>query len=122
MNTIRLAAATSAVVAVALLSVAAASGKPPAAPINVACSQQSLVDAINAANSAGGGTLNLGHRCDYQLTTSPDSSENGLPPITSSITINGNQATIDGTKSFRDFEVDGPGGSLSARDLTITGG
>lgn len=122
MNAIRLAATTSGVVIVALLSVTAASGKPSAPPTNVACGQQSLVDAINAANSAGGGTLNLAHRCDYQLTSSPDDSENGLPPISTPITINGNQATIDGTNSFRDFEVDGPGGSLSARDLTITGG
>jgi hypothetical protein len=90
--------------------------------MNVACGQAALVAAINAANSAGGGTLNLAHRCDYQLTSSPDDSENGLPPITTSLTINGNQATIDGTESFRDFEVDGPGGNLSAHDLTITGG
>lgn len=108
--------------AVALLAVAGASGKPAPPAMNVACSQQALVDAINGANSAGGGTLNLAHGCDYQLTSSPDDSENGLPPITASITINGNHATIDGTNSFRDFEVDGPGGSLSARDLTITGG
>jgi hypothetical protein len=121
----RLAATTAGVLILALLSVAAASGKPPGPhgkPVNVSCSQQALVDAINAANSAGGGMLNLAHRCDYQLTTSPDDSENGLPPITTPITINGNQATIDGTNSFRDFEVDGAGGNLSARDLTITGG
>ncbi len=121
----RLAATTAGVLILALLSVAAASGKPPgphAKPVNVACSQQALVDAINAANSAGGGTLNLAHRCDYQLTTSPDDSQNGLPPITTPITINGNQATVDGTNSFRDFEVDAPGGSLSAHELTITGG
>jgi predicted outer membrane repeat protein len=121
MNAIRLAVSTSVVLIVALLSVTAASGKAPGPAMNVACSQQALVDAINAANTAGGGTLNLAHGCDYQLTSSPDDSENGLPPITSSITINGNQATIDGTNSFRDFEVDAPG-SLSARDLTITGG
>jgi hypothetical protein len=122
MNAFRLATATTAVLAVALLSVTAASGKPPAPPVNVACGQQALVDAINAANSAGGGTLNLAHQCDYQLTSSPDDSENGLPAITSPIAINGNQAIVDGTNSFRDFEVDGPGGSLSAHDLTITGG
>jgi hypothetical protein len=122
MKMIRLAVATAGVVSVALLLVAAASAKPPAPPTNVACSQQALVDAINAANSAGGGTLNLAHGCDYQLTSSPDDSENGLPAITTAIKINGNQATIDGTNSFRDFEVDGPGGSLSAHDLTITGG
>jgi hypothetical protein len=105
---------------VALFSVAGASATTT---INVPCTGQSdLVAAINAANTAGGGTLNLAHRCDYQLTSSPDDSENGLPAITTPITINGSQATIDGTNSFRDFEVDGPGGNLSARDLTITGG
>lgn len=78
--------------------------------------------AIDAANSAGGGLLQLAHRCHYQLTTSPDGSENGLPAITSPIVIRGNQATIDGTGSFRDFEVDAPGGGLSARAITITGG
>ena len=113
MKAIRLAASTSVVLVVALLSVTAASGQPPGPAMNVACSQQALVDAINAANSAGGGTLNLAHGCDYQLTSSPDDSENGLPAITSSITINGNSATIDGTNSFRVFEVDGPAGSLA---------
>lgn len=88
----------------------------------MACNQAALVAAVDAANSAGGGTLRLTHRCHYQLTTSPDSSENGLPAITTAITIIGNHATVDGTNSFRVFEVDGPGGSLSARDLTITGG
>jgi hypothetical protein len=122
MKMTRLAVATAGVVSVALLSVAAASGKPPAPPIKVACSQQALVDAINAANSAGGGNLNLAHKCDYQLTSSPDDSENGLPPITTAIKMDGRQATIDGTNSFRDLEVDGPDGSLSAHDLTITGG
>jgi hypothetical protein len=122
MNAIRLAATTSVVLVVALLSVTAAAGKPPGPAMNVACSQQALVDAINAANSAGGGTLDLARGCEYQLTPSPDDSENGLPPITTQITIDGNDATIDGTGSFRDVEVDGPGGALAAHDLTITGG
>jgi len=123
MKRIRFAVATAGVMSVALLLVAAASAKPPAPPMNVPCTgQAALVAAIDAANSAGGGTLKLAHGCDYQLTGSPDNSENGLPVITTSIKIDGNQATIDGTDSFRDFEVDGPGGSLSAHDLTITGG
>jgi predicted outer membrane repeat protein len=112
-------------VAVALLSVTAASGKPPGPfgpAMQVACGQSALVAAIDAANSVGGGTLDLARRCRYRLTMSPDGSENGLPAITSPIAIRGNQATIDGTGSFRDFEIDAPGGSLSARDLTITGG
>ena len=37
--------------------------------------------------------------------------------------MNGNGATIDGTKTgFRVFEVDGPGGNLSLQNVTITGG
>jgi hypothetical protein len=117
----RIAAVAAATTILALMSATAASAKPPGPAINVACSQQALVDAINAANSAGGGTLNLAHGCDYQLTSSPDDSENGLPPITTEIKVNGNEATIDGTGSFRVFEVDASG-NLSARDLTITGG
>ena len=121
----RFATTTAAILIGALLSVASASAKKPGPhgpAAHVSCGQAALVSAIDAANTAGGGTLKLAHGCDYQLTVSPDSSENGLPPITTQITINGNHATIDGTNSFRDFEVDGPGGSLSARELTITGG
>jgi hypothetical protein len=114
----RIAAAAAATTILALLSATAASAGPA---MNVACGQQALVDAIDAANSAGGGTLDLAHACDYQLTSSPDGSENGLPAITTEITVNGNMATIDGTGSFRIFEVDAPG-NLSARSLTITGG
>ncbi|HEY5694813.1 MAG TPA: hypothetical protein VI300_02805 [Solirubrobacter sp.] len=119
----RLAATTAGVLILALLSVTAASAKKPGhhGP-NVACGQAALVAALDAANTSGGGTLDLARHCDYQLTSSPDSSENGLPVITTPIAINGNHATIDGTGSFRVFEVDGPGGSLSARQLTITGG
>ena len=88
----------------------------------VPCTGQSaLVAAVNAANAAGGGTLNLTPGCDYALTT-PDNGENGLPVVTTSIAVNGNGATIDGTKTVRDFEVDGPGGSLSIQNLTLTGG
>jgi hypothetical protein len=118
----RLAATTAGALSLALLLVAAASAKPHGQGTNVACGQDALVAAINAANLAGGGTLNLAHRCDYELTMSPDDTENGLPPITTSIKVRGNQATIDGTNSFRVFEIDGPDGNLSLRDVTITGG
>ena len=121
----RLAVTTAGFLIVALLSAAVASAKKPGPhgpKANVSCNQAALVAAIDAANTAGGGTLNLAHGCDYQLTVSPDSSANGLPAITTSITIRGNHATIDGTNSFRVFEVDGPGGNLAVRQLTITGG
>lgn len=115
----RIAATTAVAVIVALLSVTAASAK---SGINVPCTgQAALVAAINAANSAGGGTINLAAGCDYALTN-PDNGENGLPIVMTPISVNGNGATIDGTGSVRVFEVDGPGGSLSLQNATITGG
>ncbi|MGZ4371096.1 MAG: hypothetical protein ACXVRQ_02725, partial [Gaiellaceae bacterium] len=95
--------ATGGVLTAALLFVAAAAAKPPAPPTNVPCAgQPALVAAVNAANSAGGGTLNLAPRCHYQLT-SADNGENGLPVVTSKITVNGHDATIDGTGTVRVF-------------------
>ena len=85
-----------------------------------------LVAAINAAKAAGGGSISLAPRCTYTLTTANNSSfgGNGLPVITTPITIAGAHATIarSSAQLFRIFEVDGPGGSLSASALTITGG
>ena len=47
---------------------------------------------------------------------------NGLPVVVTTITVNGNTSTIDGTGVVRVFEVDGPGGNLSLQNVTITGG
>jgi hypothetical protein len=88
---------------------------------SVPCSSAALIAAITAANAAGGGTINLAPRCHYALTT-PVSGEDGLPPVTTRIAVNGNGATIDGTGVVRVFEVDGPGGNLSLTNVTITGG
>jgi predicted outer membrane repeat protein len=93
----------------------------PAGNVPCAAGAAGLVDAINAANSTGGGTINLAAGCTYSLTT-PDNGENGLPAVTSQIRVNGNGATIDGTGSVRILEVDGPSGSLSLQDVTLTGG
>lgn len=113
---------TAAVLAVALLSAAAASARSLGRAINVSCTgQAALVAAINSANSAGGGTINLPAGCHIELFTA-DNGENGLPVITTPIVVNGNHATIDGTGSVRVFEVDGPGGKLWLRDVRITGG
>jgi hypothetical protein len=127
----RIAATGAGVLIVALLLVTGASAKGPKPPkppkphgpgINMPCAgQAALVAAINAANTAGGGKITLAPHCDYQLT-SADNGENGLPVITTKITINGRHATIDGTNSVRVFEVDGPGGNLSLRAVKITGG
>ncbi len=91
------------------------------AKATVPCTGQALVRAINAANAAGGGTINLTRWCHYALTSAV-SGENGLPVVTTRIAVNGNDATIDGTKTVRVLEVDGPVGNLSLQDVTITGG
>jgi hypothetical protein len=99
--------------------------------INVPCSgpgggAAGLVAAINAANAARGGTISLAPRCTYTLTAADNNSfgGNGLPVITAPIIIAGAHATIarHSAQHFRIFEVDGPGGSLAASALTITGG
>src|SRR5690348_17563366 len=100
--------------------------------INVPCSgpgggAAGLVAAINAANAAGGGAISLAPGCTYTLTAAASSGQlgaNGLPRITTRITIAGAHATITRSSSqqFRILEVDGPGGNLSASALTITGG
>ena len=99
---------------------AGAHGSPPNF---VPCSSGAagLVAAVNAANGSGGGAINLAWGCTYALTT-PDNGENGLPVVTSTIRVNGNGATINGSGAVRIFEVDGPGGNLSLRNVTLTGG
>jgi len=90
---------------------------------SVPCSSAALIAAINAANTAGGGVINLTPRCHYRLTTPvPNGTGDGLPPVTTRIAVNGNGATIDGTGAVRVFEVDGPGGNLSLNNVRITGG
>jgi hypothetical protein len=110
---IRIAAATAGALLVALLAVTGASAKGPKPPkppkphgpgTHVPCAgQAALVAAINAANTAGGGKITLAPHCDYQLTTA-DNGENGLPVITTKITIEGRHATIEGTGSVHHDE------------------
>ena len=85
-----------------------------------------LIAAISAANASGGATINLAAGCTYQLTaannTSPTLGSNGLPVITSPITLNGSASTIAGNDStFRILQVSGTG-NLTVQGLTITGG
>jgi len=98
--------------------------------LNVPCSGATgLITAIDTANAAGGGVINLAPGCAYVLNA-PSSGNpsttgaNGLPVVTSPITVNGSDGTtIAGNNSnFRIFEVDGPGGNLTLQGLTITGG
>ncbi|MCP3754779.1 hypothetical protein [Streptomyces sp. TBY4] len=100
-----------------------------AAPVQVPCSVPDLVAAINAANgSPGPDTLHLARSCTYKLTApDPVNPGNGLPVITSKITIDGRGATIKrderGHKvpKFRILLV-GPAGDLTLTRTTISGG
>ncbi|MFH8800770.1 hypothetical protein ACH4F6_14405 [Streptomyces sp. NPDC017936] len=93
---------------------------------NVRCDAGALVAAIRDANSAGGGTLTLAHKCLYTLTA-PDNGDNGLPVITSRITVHGSGSTVARstwarTPEFRIFSVSGPYAALTLTDLTVRDG
>jgi hypothetical protein len=89
----------------------------------VPCNETALKNAVAAANSAGGGTLNLTAACTYTLTT-PASGDNGLAVVTTPIRINGNRATITRSSptDFRFFEVSGGSGNLTLNALTLRNG
>ncbi|MFC7242121.1 hypothetical protein ACFQO7_06460 [Catellatospora aurea] len=93
---------------------------------SVPCSAQALIEAIRKANSSpGADTLHLARRCTYKLTA-PDegNAPNGLPIITSDITIEGRDATITRDSSapaFRILFVDSTG-TLTLNKTTISGG
>ncbi len=86
-----------------------------------------LVDAINKANLAGGiHTLELAQGCAYELTWIEDQTDgnNGLPSISTQISIDGNGATIirdQNAPNFRIFHI-GTGGLLTLNNLTIQNG
>ncbi|MEU9452227.1 hypothetical protein [Streptomyces sp. NPDC048277] len=92
----------------------------------VPCNTAALTTAI--ATAMAGETLSLHRDCTYHLTTAFAPGE-GLPPITQSLTIRGNGATIvrDGPNPglFRIFHVTTAGtskGNLRLEDLTVRGG
>jgi hypothetical protein len=98
-----------------------------AAEFNVAAGNVAeLIVAINDANAnPGADTINLAAASTYTLTATNDG-DNGLPVITSEITINGNGATIArssavGTPNFRIFRV-AADGNLTLNDLTVENG
>ncbi|MGW7486216.1 hypothetical protein [Streptomyces sp. NPDC054786] len=104
------------------------------AQVPVLCSEASLVNAITAANVAGGDTLALVPFCTYQLTSAHGNGPTGpvgLPPITTQITLLGLGVTITRDPSapaFRVLQVQGaanvPGtqGQLSLVGVTVRGG
>ncbi|MCP4357732.1 MAG: DUF11 domain-containing protein, partial [Chloroflexi bacterium] len=117
-----------------------AASLPPAKPMVAPLSCPGLVgdvnaltSAIRAANtSAGPDTIELAAGCVYTLTTVDNYwwGPNGLPEITSTITISGNGSSIvrdGGAPNFRFFYVSGGSpfpatGNLTLQDLTLKGG
>ena len=115
----------------------ACDNSPPAPqnpPFFPGCSESNLIGHINQANStAGPDVINLDPNCVYTLTQVDNSVMvgstkvyNGLPAITSEITIQGNNATIEIQKDpseprFGHFYVD-PSGDLELYDLTLKNG
>jgi hypothetical protein len=122
--------------ALLVLAVAPVTAASASTSVTVPCSgtgggAAGLIAAITAANGGGGGTINLAAGCNYALTTSnngtttgmPAPGLNGLPVVTSVITVVGSDTTIAANNTdFRIFEVDGPGGNLTLEGLTISGG
>lgn len=119
----------------ALLVLLIALGTPTpvvhAASFSVNCGNVSgLINAINSANSNGvADTITLSAGCTYTITAFDNvaaDGHNGLPVITSPITIQGNGAVIarsnsSGTDPFRIFRV-ASGGDLTLQDVTVRGG
>ena len=101
----------------------------------ISCDAGALIDAVDAANAAGRGTLNLSAGCTYTLTgvnnISAEFDINGLPIVTGDVTINGNGATIKRDSVAPDFRIfyvlnagdpeQGPG-RLTLNEVTISGG
>jgi len=100
----------------------------------VPCSENGLVNAINAANLIGGDDLVLSPFCTYILTSAHGSSANGpsgLPVITTPIRLTGLGTDIvraPSAPAFRIAEVNGTGsypetsGSLTLNAVTLRGG
>ncbi|WP_328925728.1 right-handed parallel beta-helix repeat-containing protein [Streptomyces sp. NBC_00190] len=94
--------------------------------VNVtSCSESDLQAAIGAVATVGG-TVNLRPGCTYTLAdATPPNDDNGLPVITSNVTINGVGDTITRAvtaANFRFFEIDGPNGNLTLNALTLSNG
>jgi hypothetical protein len=100
----------------------------------VPCSENGLVNAINAANLVGGDDLVLSPFCTYTLTSAHGSGANGpsgLPVITTPIRLTGLGTDIvraPSAPAFRIAEVNGSGsysgtsGSLTLNAVTLRGG
>lgn len=115
-----------------ILAAALLALRPPAshaASVDVACDAAALVSAVGAANASGDAdTLRLAPGCTYTLARVDNdvAGPNGLPFITSKLTIEGNGATIArssaaGTPAFRIMTIGGTG-TVTLSNLTLAGG
>ena len=95
----------------AFVFLALLSGFMPALRVQADVYFDSLYAEIEAANSSGSGNITL--TADVTLSAA-------LPPITGTITIEGDGNTISGANAYRIFDVDG--GDLTIRNLTLTEG
>ena len=102
-----------------------------AAEFNIPCGADNaanvaaLISAINDANSNGvADTINLAAGCTYTLTAVDNDTDgpNGLPSITSEITISGNAATIERDTSSPNFRIIHSSGNLVLNNTTIANG
>jgi len=112
--------------AVSMFGFASASLASASATVPCSGGGAGLVAAMTAANAAGGGTINLAAGCTYSLTSANNMTGggNGLPVVSTSITINGNGATIAGNnRHYRIFFIGGaPAARLTLNGVTVTGG
>ncbi len=111
-----------------LVLLAAVTPTTAAASTAVPCSAVALVTAINTANGASGGALDLAAGCTYTFTIANNVTDlpgTATPVITTAITINGNGAIVTRSTSaataFRLFDV-GSGGNLTLNNTTVSNG
>ncbi|MEU7601213.1 hypothetical protein [Streptomyces sp. NPDC041003] len=125
MNKLGILAGTAAALATTVVAIPTADAHAQAI---VLCSQTDLRTAITQANAAPGpDTLLLAPGCTYTLTA-PDNGTNGLPVVTSDITITGsllgtrNVIRRQSAAAFRIFSVQGPNARLTLNNLTVRDG
>lgn len=95
---------------------------PPAsaATIDVACSAEALVAAVETANAqAGGDTLSLTPGCTYSLTQRYGDTEDALPDITGGLIIDGNGARLERAEGALSFGIADIAGDLVVSNLTM---
>lgn len=121
-------AALAAIASALGLALALPAGGSAAVELSVPCDgtgggPQGLVDAIDAANADGGGTIELASGCTYSFTTGASEAGQGptaLPQIETDVEITGESSTIERQKDSAQFRLLEVADSDTAA-LTLTG-